>query len=137
MQIQRLLPEHLEQIEFSGNVWSQSYLPELEGGHFEVRQENRYQLHRFDPEQRNTLPLPEVAEKRYGSNNLYRTSSPRTQTMQQRSLYADNKSALSHVRTEGIAARNKHFDIQLQHSRDKQNKEQSPSNPPSRRAWRT
>ena len=35
-------------------------------------------------------------------------------------IYADNQSALKHVRTEGITARTKHFDIRLQHSRDNQ-----------------
>ena len=35
-------------------------------------------------------------------------------------IYADNQSALKHVRAEGITARTKHFDIQLQHSRDNQ-----------------
>ena len=35
-------------------------------------------------------------------------------------IYADNQAALKHVRTEGITARNKHFDIRLKHSRDNQ-----------------
>ena len=37
-------------------------------------------------------------------------------------IYADNQAALKHVRTEGITARTKHFDIRLQHSRDNQAK---------------
>ena len=37
-------------------------------------------------------------------------------------IYADNQAALKHVRTGGITARNKHFDIRLQHSRDNQAK---------------
>ena len=40
-------------------------------------------------------------------------------------IYADNQSALKHVRTEGITARTKHFDIRLQHSRDNQSKGRS------------
>ena len=37
-------------------------------------------------------------------------------------IFADNQSALKHVRKEGITARTKHFDIRLQHSRDNQSK---------------
>ena len=37
-------------------------------------------------------------------------------------IWADNQSAVKHVRTEGITARTKHFDIRLRHSGDNQSK---------------
>ena len=45
-----------------------------------------------------------------------------TKTIDTTTIYADNQAALKHVRTEGITARTKHFDIRLQHSRDNQAK---------------
>ena len=35
-------------------------------------------------------------------------------------IYADNQAAIKHVKSEGITARTKHFDIRLHHSRDHQ-----------------
>ena len=45
-----------------------------------------------------------------------------TEIIDTTTIYADNQAALKHVRTEGITARNKHFDIRLKHSRDNQAK---------------